>query len=105
MGTTSDRNDPALTYGVDEEPTEMAEKYLVLPQDQPRLAYARPYRDSYIHVTCGTVTWMGPAIAKTYQIDHTYYGATWCVKCSKHRPVGENGEFIWDDGSGEKVGT
>jgi hypothetical protein len=46
---------------------------------------------------------MGQAIAETYARDPHFYGATFCVRCSKHRPVGEDGEFVWDDGT--KVGT
>jgi hypothetical protein len=26
-------------------------------------------------------------------------------RCGKHLPVGEDGEFVWDDGTDEKVGT
>lgn len=54
---------------------------------------------------CGTVTTMGLAIAETYARHPQFYGATFCVGCSMHRPVGEAGEFVWDDGSGERVGT
>ena len=32
-----------------------------------------------------------------------FYGSTYCVQCRMHRPVGEAGEFVWEDGS--KVGT
>lgn len=53
---------------------------------------------------CGTVTTMGQAIAETYARDPHFYGATFCVGCGKHLPVGESGEFVWlDDGS--RVGT
>lgn len=48
---------------------------------------------------------MGNALAETYARDPKYYGATMCVHCKGHFPVGENGEFRWNDGSGEKVGT
>ncbi len=54
---------------------------------------------------CGTVTTMGLAIAETYAREPAFYGATFCVHCSMHRPVGKDGEFIWDDGSGQRVGT
>jgi hypothetical protein len=54
---------------------------------------------------CGVVTTMGPAIAETYARDPTFYGSTFCVGCGTHLPVGEAGEFIWDDGSGQRVGT
>lgn len=54
---------------------------------------------------CGAATTMGQAIAETYARDPGFYGATFCVGCGMHREVGEHGEFIWDDGSGQKVGT
>lgn len=158
MGVTDDRNDPALTHGVDDEPTPMADKYLVLSEEEIAKGFVRPVRRSYIHLgvagpehplreltpteheryddvgyvrfeeyppdshgsalgkfwtqaqldavkTCGAVTTMGTAIAETYAAEPRFYGATFCVACQMHRPVGPDGEFIWDDGSGQKVGT
>lgn len=52
---------------------------------------------------CGTETTMGQQIAETYARDPKFYGATFCVQCNKHLPVGENGEFVWLDGT--RVGT
>lgn len=78
MSLTSDRNDPRL----------------------------RPVRRTYVHTGgCGAVTTMAQEIAETYARDPGFYGATYCVGCRMHRPVGEHGEFIWADGSGAKVGT
>lgn len=54
---------------------------------------------------CGTVTTMGLSIAETYARNPYYYGSTFCVGCGTHLLVGKDGEFIWDDGSGERVGT
>ena len=108
MGTTSDPNDPRLTRGVDDEPVPMAETYLVLSADQRAAGFVRPRRLSYRHLTCGSVTTMGGAIADTYARDPHFYGATFCVRCSMHRPVGEDGEFVWieaDGSDGPKVGT
>jgi hypothetical protein len=48
---------------------------------------------------------MGPAIAETYARNPSYYGGTYCVGCRDHFPVGEHGQFLWDDDSNEKVGT
>lgn len=46
---------------------------------------------------CGAVTTMGTALAETYARDNTFYGATYCVNCRRHLPVGE---FVWiDDGT------
>lgn len=52
---------------------------------------------------CGTETSMAAAIAETYAREPRFYGATYCVHCRKHLPVGEAGEFVWLDGS--RVGT
>ena len=120
MGVTDDRNDPRLTHGVDEERVSMAEAYLVLSDEERAKGFVRPVRRAYIHLECGSVTTMGQAIAETYARDPHFYGATFCVHCGKHRPVGADGEFVWDRpepafrttaeykewlAAGEKVGT
>jgi hypothetical protein len=51
---------------------------------------------------CGGVTRMSEEIAQTYARDPHFYGSTYCVHCKKHLPVGE---FLWDDGSGQRVGS
>lgn len=105
-GVTDDHNDPRLGRGVDEEPIGgQHEVYLVLSDDEREKGFVRPVRHSYVHLTCGSVTRMGQALAETYARDPSFYGATYCVRCDMHRPVGEDGEFVWDDGSGQKVGT
>jgi hypothetical protein len=53
---------------------------------------------------CGTVTTMGQALAETYAREPGFYGATYCCGCMMHRPVGDDGEFVWD-GTTERVGT
>ncbi len=53
---------------------------------------------------CGSVTTMGQALAETYARDPGFYGATFCVDCGVHKPVGAAGEFVWD-GTEERVGT
>jgi len=56
---------------------------------------------------CGVITKMGRKIAETYARDFSYYGATFCVGCSSHLPVGTKeagGEFVWS-GTNEYVGT
>jgi hypothetical protein len=103
MGVTSDRSDPRLTHGADEEPVPQAEVYLVLSEDERKRGFVRPVRRSYIHEVCGTETTMGQALAETYAAKPGFYGATYCVRCQIHRPVGAGGEFVWEDGS--KVGT
>lgn len=101
MAITSDPADPRLTYGVD--PADgppagqaEAEAYLVL-HDAVNHAFVRPVRTSYWHTTCGTVTTMTQSIAETYARSPGFYGATLCVTCGRHRPVGADGEFHWVD--------
>lgn len=103
MGVTSDPSDPRLTRGVDTEPTQMAEAYLVLSEAERAKGFVRPVRTSYIHEKCGSTTTMALPIAETYARDPHHYGATWCARCRMHLPVGPEGEFRWLDGP--KVGT
>jgi hypothetical protein len=100
MGITSDRNDPGL-----DEPGEggMNRNYLVLDDAARAAGFVRPVRNTYVHEPCGTATTMAAAIAETYARDPSFYGATFCVRCHGHYPVGPAGEFVWDDG--EKVGS
>ena len=102
-GITTDPNDPRLTRGNDDTPVPQAPVYIVLSDEERANGFVRPVRRSYVHEKCGTVTTMGQAIAETYARDPSFYGGTYCVHCSMHRPVGANGEFVWEDGS--KVGT
>lgn len=118
----TDPSDPRLGRGVDEAPVPQHDAYLVLSETERAQGFVRPVRRAYMHIACpndaanhgkldihdkpfGPVTTMSQALAETYARQPTFYGATFCCACSMHRPVGENGEFIWDDGSGEKVGT
>ena len=101
---TDDRNDPELTHGSDDEPTSQAPAYLVLSPVDRAKGFVRPLRVAYIHDTCGALTTMSTPIAETYARDPHFYGSTYCVNCRMHRPVGEDGEFTWSDGSG-KVGV
>lgn len=50
---------------------------------------------------CGVETKMGQALSETYARDPMFYGATFCVGCNKHLPVGE---FVWT-ADGETVGS
>ena len=77
--------------------------YWVLSESERAKGFVRPVRTTYIHEKCGTATTMGTALAETYSRQPSFYGATMCVNCKAHFPVGENGEFVWEDG--EKVGT
>lgn len=52
---------------------------------------------------CRVKTTMGQALSETYARNPRFYGATFCVGCGTHLPVGEDGEFVWEDGS--RVGS
>lgn len=58
---------------------------------------------------CQAVTTMTAALAETYAARPSFYGSTYCVGCSRHRPVGPQGEFTWLTPGGadtaELVGT
>lgn len=106
MSITTDPNDPRLKRrsAPDTEPVPQNEAYLVLSEEERAKGFVRPVRRTYIHLTCGAATTMGQAIAETYARSPHFYGATYCVGCGMHRPVGAEGEFVWD-GTTEKVGT
>lgn len=89
---TDDPSDPRLTHGADDEPTVMAEVYLVLSDEERARGFIRSVRQTYVHTVCGTATTMGLRLAETYARDPKFYGATWCVGCEMHRPVAE---FVW----------
>lgn len=72
--------------------------------DRPSLGRFWTQQDLDNH-GCGTVTTMGLALCETYARKPDFYGSTYCVHCSMHRPVAE---FIWieSDGSdGPVVGS
>lgn len=116
---TDDPADPALGHGVDAEPIEQHDVYLVLSDEERAKGFVRPYEDRYVHAPylggCGEVTRMGVALSETYARNPHFYGATYCVGCRMHKPVGEPaGEFYWCDNTGRprerdgeswKVGT
>ena len=114
MALTTDSTDPRLThYTGPEEPAPQAEVYLVLSEDERAKGFVRPLRRSYVHVGrggteqsltepgCGAETRMGLALCETYARDPGFYGATYCVGCQAHFPVGQ---FVWDP-DGERVGS
>ena len=79
------------------------EGYVVLSDAERAKGFVRPVRRTYVHQKCGSATTMGQALAETYARDPYFYSGTFCVSCKAHFPVGDDGEFVWDDGS--KVGT
>lgn len=74
------------------EPTGQHKAYLVLCDEEREKGFVKPYRDRYVHRTCGTETRMSQAIAETYARDPYFYGATFCVGCNVHKPLSE---FVW----------
>lgn len=97
-----DPNDPAhRELGPDGQQRD----YVILTPEERAKGFVRPVRRSYVHSVCGVVTTMSIAIAETYARDPHFYSGTFCISCKKHLPVGPDGEFVWDDGSGQKVGT
>jgi len=77
--------------------------YVVLCESERAQGFVRPVRHSYVHEKCGTRTTMGQALAETYARNPYFYSGTFCCRCRAHFPVGEGGEFLWEDGT--KVGT
>lgn len=102
MGITTDPNDPRIPRGPhDETPVPQAEVYLVLSEEERAKGFVRPYRDSYVHQTCGVVTKMGRELSETYARNPKFYSGTYCVGCKMHRPLNE---FRWDK-TDEEVGS
>jgi len=100
MSLTTDPFDPRLKDGQKNKEGQH-EIYLVLSEEERAKGFIRPYRDKYIHKTCGVVTKMGQALSETYARNPKFYSGTFCVGCNKHFPVSE---FLWD-GTNEEVGS
>lgn len=75
--------------------------YVVLSDEERAKGFVRPYRDSYVHNKCGTVTKMNREISETYARDPKFYNGTFCVHCRAHFPLDQ---FVWD-GTKEQVGS
>lgn len=75
--------------------------YVVLSDDERAKGFVRPYRDSYVHKPCGTLTTMSRAIAETYARQPSFYSGTFCAGCKSHFPLDQ---FVWD-GTEEQVGS
>ena len=71
------------------------------PNDDGSGPLGRFWTQAQLASGCGTTTTMGEALAETYARDPKFYGATFCVACSMHRPVAE---FVWD-ADGTVVGS
>lgn len=70
--------------------------YIILCDSERAKGFIRPVRREYFHRQgCGALTIMGQKLSETYARDPSFYGATFCVRCNAHFPVGE---FVWKDG-------
>lgn len=107
MSLTTDPKDPRLGHGVDREPQDQHDVYLVLSDDERAKGFVRPVYRAYIHhdPECGAVTTMGLELCETYARSPGFYGATYCCRCRMHRPVGAHGEFTWIAADGSDTGV
>lgn len=104
MSEVTDPNDPRLGHGANTEPVPQNAAYLVLSEEERAKGFVRPVRRSYWHSVCGAVTTMSQGIAETYARRPNFYGATYCVRCLKHLPVGPDGDFFWVGPDGNPIG-
>ena len=91
---TTDPTDSRLGHGIDTKPLEQQKTYLILSKEEIAKGFTRPLRDKYIHSKCGIETVMSLTISETYARNPKFYGATYCVGCRMHKPVGE---FKWSE--------
>jgi hypothetical protein len=104
-----DRSKRCMTSGRPEAPdhreidpeTGMQKDYVVLCPDERKKGFVRPVRRTYLHLTCGTTTTMGLALAETYARDPYFYQGTFCCACHAHFPLDQ---FVWD-GTQEVLGS
>lgn len=75
--------------------------YVVLSEEERAKGFVRPYRDSYVHNKCGTLTKMSRSISETYARNPHFYSGTFCAGCGQHFPLDQ---FVWD-GTTEQVGS
>jgi hypothetical protein len=100
LDTTNGRPVNEVVAGQTNE-TGQHEGYIVLAEEERAKGFVRPYRDSYRHSKCGTITTMGRALSETYARDPKFYGSTFCCQCNRHFPVDE---FVWT-ADGQQVGS
>jgi hypothetical protein len=98
---TTDGRSPADARASQTNTTGQHPSYIVLCDDERSKGFVRPYRDTYKHAKCGSVTTMGRKLSETYARDPGFYGATFCCACNAHYPVAE---FVWT-ADGQVVGS
>ncbi len=77
--------------------------HFILSEEDRKQEHIRPVFTSYRHIKCKGITSIPLKIAETYAINPSFYGSTFCSICGDYFLVGENGEFIWLNGT--KVGS
>jgi hypothetical protein len=81
--------------------TGMQKGYVVLCPEERAKGFVKPLRDSYKHLPCNNITYIGTAIAETYARDPNFYNGTFCCHCKDHFPLRE---FVWaEDGESLEV--
>lgn len=75
--------------------------YWVLSAEELDKGFIRPFRDSYEHTICNSITTMAYPLAATYAREPRFYSRTFCCKCGGHYPVSQ---FYWKD-TDEFVGS
>lgn len=99
---TTSGETPSKVRAEQTEPTGQHKSYIVLCEEERKKGFVRPYRDSYRHQACGTVTTMARSIAETFARDPQFYnGGGFCVACNRHVP---NAELAWT-ADGQQVGS
>ena len=78
--------------------------YVVLTKEERAKGFVEPVRQCYVHEACGMQTVISKVIAETFAREPEFYTGTFCSHCKKHFPVGEEGEFVWNN-TKQKVGT
>lgn len=81
--------------------TGMQKGYVVLSAEERANGFVRPVRRSYKHLSCGSTTTMGIALAETYARCPDFYSGTFCSNCREHYPLDQ---FVWS-GTTEQVGS
>lgn len=87
-GLTTDPTNEKLGRGVDEEPREQNEVYLVLSQEQRDAGFIRPYRDSYIHKGNPAATYTELDRPEKSMEENNPYVAIFDIKDGKGNHVG-----------------
>lgn len=74
------------------QPNGQQKGYVVLSEEERGKGFVAPYRDTYLHKACGSMTTMGRPIAETYARQPDFYSGTFCVNCRAHFPLDQ---FVW----------